>query len=505
MEKVLRVVFARPKAEAISLRLLRSARRYVFIFLLTHPVFASQLAFSYRNHIIFSNAQDPDDNTAPRASLLMHENTLQSDYDNYRLGVNFANRLTPDGNKDLNRPFALEKIYGETTLGDWEIAGGDSHQELGRGISLSLYKDPIFGTDNTVRGGSVKFKPAGATYGVFGGRVSALKAPVAINAVPTSLVDNELLIAGAYATGEVAQDTKLGGHYFYAANRPFGDDYFRKDFHTLGATYEQANMGDWDVYAESNVLVTHLLTEDSPAVPAGYGSYGAVTWAPSPWKSKIEVKDYRNYGFEFRRPPTLEEDIIESVNISDVSAARMSVEHRDMETKTTWTTSYLVGRDRLVNGTIHHGVVGTRFKGPLSLDMEVRGGFRSIPGKSDLAHVALKFKAHTGKGEMAEIGLRKQYEHKSLDISPTVADKNIVDFTYTFSENFNLGVGYEFLPRLSDEAGHHFFNGGGTLKTGSLTSRAFIGKTSGGTLCSGGVCRQVPPYTGAYLETHLSL
>ena len=36
---------------------------------------------------------------------------------------------------------------------------------------------------------------------------------------------------------------------------------------------------------------------------------------------------------------------------------------------------------------------------------------------------------------------------------------------------------------------------------GGLVSKAFIGKTSGGTLCSGGVCRVVPPYTGAMLET----
>ena len=114
-------------------------------------------------------------------------------------------------------------------------------------------------------------------------------------------------------------------------------------------------------------------------------------------------------------------------------------------------------------------------------------------------------KTKTFKGQAAEFSFRKLYEHINLDSLPTVKDRNLFDVTYTFSEVFNVSVGYEYFPRASAASGNHFFNGGGSLRLGALTTRAFVGKTNGGTLCSGGVCRQIPPYTGAYLETNLAL
>jgi len=468
---------------------------------------AAELTFSYKNHLLFSHAQDPGDVAAPRTSLFMDESSLHGDYSNYKFSVDFSNQFTPDADSSLNRPFTLEKKTATATLGNWEIVGGDSHQELGRGIALSLYRDPVFGVDNTVEGAAVKYSPEGASAGVFFGRVNALKSPVAINPMEvTLLVDNEMWLTGAYANGEVSTDTRMGGHYFFAAKGPLEDRVFDQTFHTAGGSFQKDSIADEvDVYAESNLLFTSLTAPGAPSLPMGMGSYGSVSWSPFPWKAKLEIKDYRDYAFDFRRPPTLEEDIIESINISDVSATRMTVEHRQVETKTTLFSSYLFGEDRSAHSAVHHGVVGSRFVGPLGLENEVRGGYRSMPGKSNLAHVSFKVKKKTFKGQAVELGYRKLYEHRALDILPTVADRNLFDFTYTFSEKLNVTVGYEYLPRLSETLGNHFFNAGAALRTGPLTSRAFVGKTSGGTLCSGGVCRQVPPYTGAYLETHLSL
>jgi len=469
--------------------------------------YGAEVVFTYRDHLLFSNAQDSGDASAPRTSLLMHETALQGEYDRYRLSVDFSNRFTPDADSSINRPFTLEKKSATVTLGNWEIVGGDSHQELGRGIALSLYRDPVFGVDNTLEGAAVKYAPEGASAGVFFGRISALKTPVAINPMEqTLLVDNEMWLTGAYANGEISTDTRLGAHYFFAAKGPLENRVFDQTFHTAGGSFQKDSIADEvDVYAESNLLFTNLTAPGAPSLPTGMGSYGSVSWSPFPWKAKLEIKDYRDYAFDFRRPPTLEEDIIESINISDVSATRLTVEHRQVETKTTLFSSYLFGEDRSANSAVHHGVVGSRFVGPLGLENEVRGGYRSMPGKSNLAHASFKIKRKTFKGQAVELGYRKLYEHRALDILPTVADRNLFDFTYTFSEKLNVSIGYEYLPRLSETVGNHFFNAGGSLRTGPLTSRAFVGKTSGGTLCSAGVCRQVPPYTGAYLETHLSL
>jgi len=86
-------------------------------------------------------------------------------------------------------------------------------------------------------------------------------------------------------------------------------------------------------------------------------------------------------------------------------------------------------------------------------------------------------------------------------VVPALKDRNLLDVSYIFSRHVTCSVGYEYIPTNAPSAGHHFFNGNVSYKKGPLTAKAFAGQTSGGTICSGGVCRQRPPYTGAFVET----
>lgn len=466
----------------------------------------SNVSIGVTDHAIFSNAEDSTTPGGPKTSQLMHEAAVRAEYARYRFGIQFTNRYVP-GDRDRSKAFKLEKQTVAYEGDDWDVKLGDSYQELGRGIALSLYRDPVFGLDTTVRGAAASYRPSGWSVGVFGGQVNALKFPVAISPTETSLTRNDLALIGASASVQVAPSTKVGQHYLFAANKPLDSKRYNKMFHTVGASIDQEGVWeDADLYLESNALFTRTLGDAAQTLPTGYGSYGSISWSPTPWKTKLEVKDYRKYGFEFRRPPTLEEDIIESVNISEVSASRLYAEHRLGETGSSSVFgSYLVGQDRLVGSSIHHGVIGTRFHPWNRTEIELKGGYRTLPGKTNLSHAAIKGKWKTFPGQMVELGFRKQFSNLNLETAePIEEDRNIYELGYTFSENVSTSVGYEYIPTNFDEVGTHFANAGATYKMGNLVARGFVGKTSGGTVCSGGVCRQVPPYTGALVETTLS-
>lgn len=459
---------------------------------------------SSTDHLIFSNAKDPDDPGASPTNVLMHENTLRGDYAQYSLGINFTNRFTTDGPKDIVAPFTLEKKTLTAEWDDWKVELGDSHQELGRGIALALYRDPVFGIDNTLEGASVRFHPSGLDMQGFIGRVNALRAPVAVNpAVVTALVGNEIYMTGGQFRANVTQDVKAGGHYLLSTNRPLSSLRFDKRWHTGGAVVAVDNIVDGlDFYGESNLLVTQLLTELIPDPANGYASYGSITWSQAQWKTKLEVKDYRNFLYDLRRPPTLEDDVVITQNTSDVSAARLWLEHRFEETRTSVYASYMGGEDReAFHSPLHHGLIGTKFQALGRNEFELKGGYRTLPGKERLSHAGLKTKWHTARGQALEVEGRVYRRDYNLRFSPTLDDRYQLFLTYTFSERFNASLGYELVPTNPESAGRNFANAGATYKTGGLTAKAFVGQTSGGVLCSGGVCRQVPAYTGAMLET----
>ena len=123
-----------------------------------------------------------------------------------------------------------------------------------------------------------------------------------------------------------------------------------------------------------------------------------------------------------------------------------------------------------------------------------------MPAKNNLAHISSKLSFPTFRRQSIEVVALKQFQRKDFVLG-TSEDRSLLELTYTFSDALNSTVGYEYIPTNSDSVGKHFANVGAGLKQGALSSRCFLGQTSGGTRCSGGVCRVVPPYTGAMLET----
>jgi Family of unknown function (DUF6029) len=457
------------------------------------------------DHLIASSSKDPNDPNSAASNLLLHSDVVSAEYQQYRLVVQFTNRfsLTQTSDPNVAKPFVLDKATASAEWETWDLKGGDTHQEWGRGIALSLYRDDVFGLDNTLQGAVARYHPKGVDATILGGRINSLVAPVAINPIDNPLLNRSVYLAGTSVKTKLGDDTTLGTHYFYAVEQPNGQPR-DASWHTVGATLNQENMlGGLDAYLESNLLVRDLLNPDGSAqqLADGMGTYIALSYAPGTWKTKWELKDYRNYWFEWHRPPTLEEDMIEVTNLSDVTGTRLSYEQRFSDGRASAEGSWLWGYDRSTGSQVYHGVVGTKFKVGDSSEWEVKGGYRWMPDHNNLVHGDLKGRFKTFKGQALEIEARTQYANLKLNLLPYQDDRNVFTVTYTWSEHFTTGLGYEYVPSNDLDIGQSFYNGSVSYKTGSLVSKAFVGQTSGGTLCSGGICRQVPPYSGAMLET----
>jgi hypothetical protein len=463
----------------------------------------SKGSVSATSHFLGSQSGDTNNPDAPSLELYRHEALIRGEYAPFSANISFTSRYTPDGKQGQNTGFTLEKKSAGFENDVWDVRLGDSYQELGRGIALSLYRDPVFGVDNTLEGGAVRMRSGGVDANLFAGRVNVWKVPLAIDPLDQAMKGRNVYLAGASLGTEIAKDTKISGHYLLTQNQTTKNDQFTFRQQTVGAAIQAENiLEDVDLYGESNVL-TGDHHENAQSITTGYGSYASVSWAPSPWKLKVEGKDYRSFAYEFRRPPSLEEDIIPTINYNDVSAGRVYGERKLGETgQATVFSSFLGGYDRAEHTQLYHPVVGTKFPLLTGVDMEIRSGYRWMPDNSNLSHGAVKTKIKTGKGQYFELEYRKQYANSGLATAVTEKDdRNLILAGYTFNERWSLGAGYEYIPTKEVSVGNHYANFNGTYKTGPFVGRALVGKTSGGTQCSGGVCRQVSPFTGAYLET----
>lgn len=469
---------------------------------------SSPFTWSVSDHALATSEKDPGDPEAPAINILNHQTTLGSGWGNLSAQLAFSNRISQNSDPLLNRPIILDK---KTLAGDWEnweVRLGDSHQEFGRGIALALFNNPAFGVDNTLEGASVHFRSETLSVLGLAGRVNALQAPVAINPVDSLMTDREVRIAGGAITANPISNIQVTGRFHTTESQPDGKA-VNKKYQTYGLGLESRDvLPGLDAYAETNWMDWEAATSSKgfKKKPRGYASFAALTYSDLAFKTKLEAKDYRQFVYDFQRPPTLEEEIVLATNNSDVSAARWSVEGRFGEDRASSVgASYLRGEDRELKTSIHHPLVFSKVKWSPGFEMEARGGYRWMPEKNNLAHGSLKGKIKTAKGQYVEIELRKQLLNQAiLSPIPIREERNAVLTTYTFSESFNVGFGYEYMPTNIPELGNHFVNGSATYKTGMLTARGFVGQTSGGTQCASGVCRQVPPYTGAYLETQLA-
>jgi hypothetical protein len=458
-------------------------------------------AVNASNHTLFTNTQNlENENQSP--SLLRSETHLRGESGRFSLGVIAANRLAVALRDGSDVPLVLEKKFLSFESDEWQVTLGDSHHELGRGIALALFRDETFGIDYTVEGASVRYAPEGWESKIFAGRARTLAAPVALIPFQDPLFGRQLYL-GHLGVKRTWASTQLSAHYLLTLNQANDATDFDKRWHTAGMTFSSDGFAPgWDVYAESNVMLGQRLLPQSQDLPTAWGSYASVVYAPLPWKFKLEARDYRNYAYDFHRPPTMEEDIVTSLNFTNITAARFWAERR-LGVYNRVRASILSGEDRVVRTNVHHAVLSGLWKvGEVSF--ESRAGFRVMETQSDLVHGDVRAKIPTFAGQVLELGYRKLRGRSNLQTFATLDDRNFFDLAYTFSSHWSMTAGMEYVPSNPVATGQQFYNVGAVAKYDSFTSRAFVGSTSGGPQCSGGICRLVPPYSGLMVEGTVS-
>lgn len=449
-----------------------------------------------RNRVLFARSTDPGAVDEAMSNRLLNEISLRAEYGGWIATVGASNRIEFE-QTEQPKALQLEKKMFAYESHRWNLQLGDSYHELGRGIALALYRDEVFGLDTTLEGASAKFEDDVSTIGAFAGRINPWKSPVAINPVALPLNNRTVYLAGV----SVAGNTELGrleAHATGTFNQERLTQSWDRQWWIGGASAHLNTLPEgFDAYLESNVLVPTSKTSSEPV--SGFGSYASLSYAAEGWRAQIDAKDYRKFYYEFHRPPTLEEDVVQTLNTQDVTAARLSFS-RLWGPANSATAALLVGGDRMVDSSLYHGTVGSKIRFSDGIDLESKAGYRIMPGQSQLVHASLKGQLRTAPGQMLEVGYRKQHNKTNLSFLPTLDDRNYFDVSYVFSHAWSVSVGYEWVPSNASDVGQHFANLGLRAKADAVQGRAFVGQTSGGTLCSGGICRQVPPYTGAYVD-----
>jgi hypothetical protein len=461
----------------------------------------SRLGVNISNHTLFTNTQNLE-NEMSGMSLLRSETHFRAESGRFNFGLIAANRFGLDRFSSSDAPLVLEKKNLTFESAEWQFVAGDTHHEVGRGIALALFRDETFGIDTTIEGAAVKYSPDGWEAKVAGGRLRTLQAPVALIPFQNPLFNREVWMGHA-AVKRKWRETQWGGHYVLTMNRPDDLGAVDKRWHTLGTVFSADGvLPGWDVYAESNVMLGERILPQPQPLPTAFGSYASIVYSPLPWKIKFEVRDYRNYAYDFHRPPTMEEDIVTSLNFSNITAARLWVERR-LGVYNRLRASFLSGEDRVIKTGVHHAVLSALAK-VSEVSLEARAGYRVQERQADLVHGDIRAKIPTFKGQTLELGYRKLMGRTSLNFLPTDDDRNFFDLAYTFSAHWSMTAGMEFVPSNPVIIGQSFYNLGALVKYGSFTSRAFVGSTSGGPQCSAGICRLVPPYSGLMLEGTVS-
>ncbi|MBI3296499.1 MAG: hypothetical protein HYZ71_17375 [Deltaproteobacteria bacterium] len=455
-----------------------------------------------QEHVLIGNVAAPDDPGAPAERRFLNYLSAGSEIGRINFGADLTTMMTEFQNTGVDRLVSLEKKHVSYVGDDLRADLGDSTQLLGRGIALDLYRDDVFGIYNTLEGLSARYDASFAKISGFAGRVNALVAPVALNPIEYPLTDRQMMLAGGVAELNAFEGSRLGLHAF-TAQQMTTDNTESWAWNTVGAVVAQDNVLEGiDVYLEPNIVLRdHSLFGKNSALSPSFGTFVSIAMSPDQWKIKLEAKDYRNYDFGFRRPPTLEDELIASLNNEDVSLARFQAERR--VGPLALTASVAAGYDRVIRTQIYHGIIGSRFHWGRD-ELELKAGYRLMPGDNDITHAAVKFKVGTFAGQSLEMNLRRQLEAHRISTTPFNNDRNLVEATYNFSERWSLGLGFENVPTNPASLGADFFNANIAYKAGAKSARAFLGSTSGGARCSGGVCRVVPPFSGALLEGYYS-
>jgi hypothetical protein len=391
-------------------------------------------------------------------------------------------RIEADAFDDRDASARVERLWLAFPAGPVAITLGDVHAQLGRGLSLSLRPLSGVGVDTALRGAQAKLAlgdvevlalaglanpanfdpltlaPLSDPNDAIAGVEAVLNAPgVRVGVVSSAVLPRERLIASE-------QDaTVTGGAFFDVSMGAFG--------FALEADAQQKRLAG--SFAPGTAVSTS----------ARYDLAALSIVVDALWLSGFEVRGSRNDAlgvrFDYGRAPALERADVQSVPSGDLAGARVTallpwgLEASAMTTVTNAKT------------IIDADVVAHASFGALGLGVRDEGTRR-------MARVDAEGALDLGHGFALTSSTRAQVWNDHVLGTTTVGAQNGVAAVAieggVDTEHKRDGDRVWFLAVIA------------SLDVGPATIRAVGGSQRGGFRCAGGVCREVPAFTGARLE-----
>ena len=411
----------------------------------------------------------------------------------------------------------LERLSAVYRLGDWQLNGGDTYLQMGRGILLSIRNLPDLELDRAVRGGKVMFQNTDHDWSLFGGEINvANRDGVNLHHV----ADPHDMVVGSTYEYSGFDNLSLGimGVYLEPDQRLLEDE---RDLMAGGGLYlNMPALADWiSVYLEGDVQ--HRVLAGQPE--QGYAGYlttdlmfGDLTLlVEGLWLDHFEVKGSDNTALNSRiiynQAPTMERIDQEVFNNTNVAGGRIRAEY------------YVFPVDLLlyVNGLYRLNDPGEETQ----LDvLHVYSGFEQYfqEGHSKIAGSAgwrnemqsgetVKETLHAEGDYLQAVGddfrLHLKSNNELRSVQEVEGGMNDYSRGTLFAGIESAGIGgltFEFgydTQDTSDETQNFFYAGHLFWEmTDDITLRAIGGTQRGGIKCVNGVCRDYPEFAGGKLE-----
>ncbi len=437
-----------------------------------------------------------------------------------------------------------ERLALEWTPGDVKLTLGDSYVVFGRGVSLGFRKVDLLGVDTTLRGGNFAYDGDAGYVRVIGGYAN----PQNLDPIDLSIDDDPEfdVVAGAAAGWRLDDHLTLGVHgarVWFAADDALGQDVEATVF---GWSAELPDLFDGALvlYAEANAMLREDVEERLGAERHwGRAVYGQAQINAGDLSVILEWKDVRDFilapenGTDARRVysamPSLDRDTERFRGIHNSRGGAATVTYSVPEEPWILTGQLFVyghedefrERDPWDGILTAHGLLQVT-KQAEDVDPDELGwafdatlGYRSETYLSDEAPAVpgpsagdLDWEVIHGEVDVAfalgdhglELRVEQRFERRRF-FDQVDYVRGGATLTYTFSTDLTLSP---ILLWNNERSTLPTFYPGIEARwafTQESFLRLFAGQTPGGRLCSGGVCREVPPFEGGLVELVLRL
>lgn len=434
-----------------------------------------------------------------------------------------------------------ERVTLRWQRGDFTAEAGDSYVVLGRGIALSFRKVDILGIDTTIRGGHAVLDTRRFVARIVGG----VSNPQNLDPRTLRIFDEPLdvVVAAELGTRIGADDQlELGAHVLRI--------WFEED----RATEQQATLdivgwraaatglldGHLSLYAEVDALRRRVESGFSAdRRELGRAVYGSAQLSVDRLSILLEWKDYRDFvvarsdgeGFAHRTygaPPTIERDGQEIRAQGNARGGGIGLEQGLGDSP--WSVSahallYGLGEERedpWDGILVAHGYAGVRRRseGASGIDwtLDVVGGYRRETYLHDPPGDAVGLGDVDWETVHGEIdgGIASNDHSVELRLEHRIERRRTFDYvdyvrggatlTYAFRGVLSVSPIVRWDTQREEGVPEIYPAGEARLTFGSGSFvRVFGGRTPGGRLCAGGICRDVPPFEGVLGELVLRL